>query len=196
MDQIQEALLVAIHQRRSVRRYRAESLDAPTVDRLIDAAIWAPSAMNAQPWAFGLIQDRSELARYAERAKAAYFVEPPVGELASAPSSSLQQLREILSAPGYDVFHGAGTLVVIYANGSDAIPDCFLAGQNLMLSAFALGLGTCPIGLARPMLNETDVKDELGVPQEMIAALPIVVGLPDEAPEAHPRRPARILYRR
>jgi nitroreductase len=196
MDNDLEATLTAIHHRRSVRRYRPEPLDAPTIDRLIDAAIWAPSALNAQPWAFGILQDRAALASYAERAKAVYFVEPAVGELASAPASALRQLREVLSRPGYDVFHGAGTLVVIYATAPEAVPDCFLAGQNLMLGALALGLGTCPIGLARPLLNQADVKDELGVPPEMVAALPIVLGVPDEQPVTHPRRPPRILYRR
>jgi hypothetical protein len=53
-----------------------------------------------------------------------------------------------------------------------------------------------PSGWRDHWLSQADVKDELGVPPEMVAALPIVVGVPDEQPVAHPRRPPRILYRR
>ncbi|HEY5173484.1 MAG TPA: hypothetical protein VIK54_17310, partial [Acidimicrobiia bacterium] len=65
------------------------------------------------PW------DRAALACDAERAKAVHFV-----ELASAPASALRPFREVRSRRGYDVFHGAGTLVVIDATAPEAVPDC------------------------------------------------------------------------
>jgi nitroreductase len=105
-------------------------------------------------------------------------------------------LRELLSRPGYDVFHGASTVITIYAATPDDVPDCYLAGENLMLAACATGLGTCPIGLARPLMNQPDTKHELGVPSRMVAALPIVVGHPAEQPRATPRNPPSVLYRR
>ena len=189
-------LMQVIRERRSVRRYTTEPVDDATLDGLLDAAIWAPSAVNAQPWAFGTIRDRALLARYADLAKAIYLTDPPGSELAATPEPVLRQVREVLNQPGYDVFHGAGMLITIYATTSDGIADCYLAGENLMLAAFAAGLGTCPIGLSRPLMDRAATKDELGVPTSMVAALPIIVGYPAEQPHATTRNPPRVLYRR
>ncbi len=148
-----DRVLQVIRERPSVRRYTTKPVDDVTVDELLEAAIWAPSAVNAQPWEFGIIRDRSLLDRYAERAKAIYLADPPVAELAVTPEPVLRQLREVLCQPGYDVFHGAGTLITMYATAPGDVPDCYLAGENLMLAAAATGLGTCPIGLSRPLMN-------------------------------------------
>jgi len=192
MDQV----LQAIRERRSVRRFGPDPVDDATIDVLLDAAIWAPSAVNAQPWTFGVIRDRALLARYAESAKAMYLADPPVSEIAATAEPTLQHLREVLSQPGYDVFHGASTLVTIYANTARDVPDCYLAAENLMLAAFASGLGTCPIGLSLPLMNQRDVKRELEVPVNFVAALPIVVGYPAEHPQTTARASPRVLYRR
>ena len=189
-------VLQVIRERRSTRLYTTEPVDDATMDDLLEAAIWAPSALNAQPWSFGIVRDRSLLDRYAEGAKTVYFADPPVAELRSVPEPVLQQLRGVLAEPGYDVFHGASTLITIYANGPSDVPDCYLAAENLMLAAWATDLGTCPIGLARPFLNQPDVKAELGVPDTMIVALPIVVGHRSATPRATTRNPPRVLFRR
>ncbi|MGZ6954879.1 MAG: nitroreductase family protein [Acidimicrobiia bacterium] len=186
----------AIHERRSVRRYTAEAVDDATVERLIEAAASAPSALNAQPWAFGIVRDRALLDRYAARVQAMYVADPPVAEFAAMPASVLGHLRELVSRPGYDVFHGAPVLITIYATAPGDVPDCYLAAENLLLAAYAAGLGTCPIGLARPLMDRAAVKDELGVPASLVAALPVIVGHPAEQPPVTTRRPVNVLYRR
>jgi nitroreductase len=191
-----DPVMQVIRERRSVRLYTTEPVDDATLDQLLEAAIWAPSAVNAQPWAFGIIRDRSLLVRYAELAKAVYLTDPPVAELAATPAPVLGHLREVLSQPGYDVFHGASVLITIYSTTPEGVPDCYLAAQNLMLAACAAGLGTCPIGLSLPLMNQPTIKDELGVPASMVAALPIVVAHPAERPQATPRNPPNVLYRR
>ena len=191
-----DRVLHVIRERRSVRRYTGAPVDDATVDELLEAAIWAPSAVNVQPWAFGIISDRSVLELYAERAKAIYMTDPPVADLAATPEPLLLHLREVLSQPGYDVFHGASMLITIYATAPQNVPDCYLAAEDLMLAAYASGLGTCPIGLSLPLMNQPDVKDELGVPAGLVAALPIVVGHPAERPPVTRRNPPRLLYRR
>jgi len=191
-----DRVLQVIRERRAVRRYTRAPVDDATVDELLEAAVWAPSAINAQPWTFGVIRDRALLESYANRAKAIYLTDPPVAELTATPEPVLRHLRELLSGPGYDVFHGASLLITIYATTAGDVPDCYLAGENLMLAACAIGLGTCPIGLALPLMNQSEVKDELGVPANVVAALPIVVGHPAERPHDTVRNPARLLYRR
>jgi len=170
--------LAVIHERRSVRSYTGDAVDRATIERLLDAAIWAPSAMNIQPWAFVVVEAPELLSRFEAQAADLYFRDPPVPELAALEPDQLARLRELVRAPGFGILHGAPALIVIYATSAAGIPDCYLAAENLMLAAATLGLGTCPIGLARPLLDEPDVKAELGVPREYPCALPIVLGVP------------------
>ena len=187
------SMLDAIYQRRSVRSYTTEPVDRDTVQRLLDAAVRAPSARNTQPWAFAIVQNAQRLRRYAERTKRLYLAEPPPAALANIPRTVLRHFRDLFASPAYDVFHGAGTLVVIYAVAAEGVPDCYLAAENLMLTACAMGLGTCPIGLARPCLEEPDIRAELGVPAGMVVALPIVVGVPAADSPPVDRHPARVI---
>ena len=60
----------AIHGRRAVRDYTDQPVDKAAVTTLIEAAIQAPSAINKQPWAFVVIQDKALLKLYSDRAKA------------------------------------------------------------------------------------------------------------------------------
>ena len=72
--------------------------------------------------------------------------------------------------------------------------DCWLAAENLMLTAFDLGLGTCPVGNAISCLNSEMVKAELGIPADMAAIAPIIVGYPGGPPSPPaPRAAPRIL---
>lgn len=82
--------------------------------------------------------------------------------------------------PEFCVFYDAGTLIVICAKpmGPFAVADCWLAAENLMLAACAMGLGTCCIGSAVPALNTVDAKAELGIPLDVTAVAPIIVGVP------------------
>jgi nitroreductase len=77
--------------------------------------------------------------------------------------------------------------------GPFVVADCWLAAENLMLAACAAGLGTCPIGLAVETLNTPQWKRELGVPPEMTAIVPIIVGLPAGQTPPVPRKPPEIL---
>jgi nitroreductase len=62
-------LMAVIRNRCAVRNYTDAPIDRPTVERLIDAAILAPSAMNLQPWAFAVLLGRERIETYAKRAK-------------------------------------------------------------------------------------------------------------------------------
>jgi nitroreductase len=182
------SLTEAIRHRRAVRSFTAEGVEESALRALIDAAIQAPSALNAQPWAFVVIDDRALLADYDERAKAHYLT-------LEFPEACKSQACEILTRPGYQLFHGAPALVVIYARSGghhDNVADCFLAAQNLMLAACD-GLGTCPIGFARPFFGLPEVRDALGVSVEWQPALPLIVGHPAGPTPAPGRKPAVIL---
>lgn len=167
------SLMEAIFYRRAVRSYAAREVDEELVRQLLLAAVQAPSAMNQQPWAFAVIHGRKRLRDLSERAK--------LHLVGSFPTSfELRPRSELYENPSYDLFHHAGTLVVIYAMQGRLNPseDCCLAAENLMLAAYGLGLATCPIGFARSWFDLLEIKRELGVPEHYSAVMPITLGYP------------------
>lgn len=63
-----------------------------------------------------------------------------------------------------------------------AVEDCALAAENLMLAAYAEGLGTCWIGLAQSWLATAEGKAALGLPAACLPVAPIIVGRPKSTP--------------
>lgn len=65
--------------------------------------------------------------------------------------------------------------------------DCALAAQNLMLAAYAAGLGSCWIGFAQSFLNTPEGKALLGLPSAWVPVAPIIIGYPKTTPDPVPR---------
>jgi nitroreductase len=74
------------------------------------------------------------------------------------------------------------------APGPWIVEDCALAAENLMLAAFARGLGTCWIGFSQSYLNTPRGKEALGLPNGCAPVAPIIVGHPKGVTSAVPRR--------
>ena len=157
-----EEVIAAIMSRRSVRGYRDAAVDRKTIERLIEAANWAPSAHNKQPWKFIVVSEDEALKR----------------EI-----SALSKYRDwIVTAP---------CLILVYLDRStldDRIFRCELkhheaigaAIQNFMLASKALGLGTCWIG---ELVREGEKLDRLlGTPDGLEFAAMLTVGFPAEEP--------------
>jgi nitroreductase len=181
-SQIEVGIADAIFHRRSIRKYSAREVEREKVRKLLVAAVQAPSAMNQQPWVFGVFHGCHRLRDYSERAKQHLVATYP-------PTFELHSRSELYERASYDLFHRANTLIVIYATRGRLHPneDCCLAAENLMLAAYGMGLGTCPIGYARPWLDLPATKRELEVPEELSAVFPVVVGYPAALPGPTPR---------
>src|SRR5450830_1469552 len=181
----------AIYGRCSVREYSPEIIDQPTLHSLLAAAVRAPTAMHGEPWQFVVIQDPAKLKRLSDLAKVTIAAE----------SSRLHPDHKapgLFSQPGFNVFYGASTLVVICAatTGRFEQADCWLAAENLMLAAHSMGLGTCVIGLAAAALNTPQWKAELKIPAEMTAYAPIIVGVPaGETPATGRQEPVVLAWK-
>ena len=170
--------------RRAIRSYTDEIVDRTVIEDLLRAAVEAPSAMNLQPWAFAVFQGRALLETFSRRA-AAFFREPHTTLVPEARAH----------AGGDDaLFHRASTLILICATSDDrqAAEDCCLAAENLMLSAHARGLGTCPIGSSRAWLTLPSVREELGL-SHAIPVFPLVLGVPAAVPPGPTRKEPIIL---
>jgi nitroreductase len=160
----------AIKNRRSIRAYSSKEVSKEEVEKLIDAARWAPSAGNIQPWEFVIVRDAEIKCRLSMVALNQKFIE-------EAPIVVVVCVNELHSEGGYGV--RGKTLY--------CLQDTAAAIQNLLLAAYALGFGTCWIGAFR----EEEVRRILDVPRGVRPVAIVSVGYPIEKPETPPRRSMR-----
>lgn len=169
------SVLDAIYNRRAIRDYLPQKVDQEVIRSLLDAAIQAPTAMDEEPWAFAVIQNKNLLDRLSDSAKALVIT-----EALKSDSAQSKRMLDHVNNPSFHVFYNASTLIVIYCKFQAAFTaaDCWLAAENLMLAACAKGLGSCVIGFAVSALNTPEWKSEFDIPTEMAAIAPIIIGLP------------------
>jgi nitroreductase len=175
-------LFDVIRGRRSVRDFTAERVDDSLIARLLKAAVDAASARNGQPWRFTVVRNRELIDRLSAEAKTFQLTMLP-----AVPAN--QERRARMTDPATHLLHHAPALLVISAvePSTWATEDCALAAQNVMLAAWALGLGSCYIGNVQAYLNTPDGKRLLGLPEDCVPVAPIVLGHPASLGD----RPAR-----
>jgi nitroreductase len=161
-------VMKAIKGRRSIRAFKSDDVSPEIVENLIEAARWAPSAGNIQPWEFIVVR-RPELKKaLAEAALDQTFIE-------EAPVVIVVCANENRSSQGYGV----------RGKNLYCIQDTAAAIQNIHLVAYSLGLGTCWIGAFR----EEEAREILKIPQGIRPVAIIPVGYPAETPSPRNRRP-------
>jgi nitroreductase len=188
--------LAFIYRRHAVRAYKPEVVDEWTVRVLLDAAVHAPTAMHEEPWRFSVVQDPAILRKISDRSKAlAVASAANHGNLLKRPGASGDGVRSMLADPEFDIFYDASTLVAICADTAAdfVVADCWLAAENLMLAAAAIGLGTCVIGLAVGAMNTVEMKELLAIPAHLTVVAPIIVGAPRVEAMPSPRRTPVVL---
>jgi nitroreductase len=175
--------------RRSIRDFRPDPVPNEIIKDVIEAATWAPSAVDAQSTLYLVVHDRDLLDRMALATQAHVLRHLPREQAHG-------HLRDLLGGADFHVFHRAPALIVAAGRVSSewASEDCALAAQNLMLAAFARGLGTCWIGFAQHWLATEEGRAMLGISDDLRPVAPIVIGWPRTWPTAPPRRPARIRW--
>jgi nitroreductase len=144
-------LFEALRTRRSVRVYEERPVPRELVEQVLDAARWAPSGANLQPWKFIVVTDPEKRKRIGAGAKF-YFIKS----------------HHVSEAP---------VLIVCLADVKKsrwAPVDVSMASQNLMLAAHALGLGTCFIGV----FDEDVVRNECAIPDRYRIMGLITLGYP------------------
>lgn len=154
-----------IKQRRSVRFYTDEAIDEDKLKKLVEAAIWAPSAGNIHAWNIVIVQRKGDI----ELIKA---VSP--GMLGNATALM------ILCADKRRAYDKGGEV------GRDvlSIMDIAIATQNICLEATELGLGSCII----KSFNQDAVRELLDLPENISPELVVSLGYPRSIPNPPPRR--------
>lgn len=185
--------LDAIYQRHATRAFTTAQVEKRVIETLLKAAVHAPTAMHLEPWVFVVVQDRALLRRISDRAKT--LAQTPRGADHRELARTTSRAPALLSDPAFNIFYDAGTLITICGKpiGPFVAADCWLAAENLMIAATALGYATCPIGFALPALADPEFKAELGIPLEVTAFAPIIVGVAAASVPAQSRREPQIL---
>jgi len=160
-------VLEAIKGRRSIRAFKSEDVPPEIVEKLIDAARWAPSAGNIQPWEFIIVRNPEIKRRLVEAALGQTFIE-------EAPVVIVVCADEARSSQGYGL--RGKTLY--------CIQDTAAATQNIHLTAYSLGLGTCWVGAFR----EEEARAILKIPPGIRPVAIVPVGYPAESPPPRSKR--------
>jgi nitroreductase len=193
-----------ILKRRSVRAYHSRQVPESLVRRILEAGRFAPSAGNCQPWKFIVIQDKQMLDKMTEDVRKScklfkflldyrgrrrfllpitkLFIRLRKNELHPIPFGAIMLIAE----GKLGVFHDAPTAILILKDkrgASNPDVDCGIAGQNMVLAAHSLGLGTCWVGFVKPLNYNKKWKKRLGIeyPYELLDG--IALGYPKGDPD-------------
>jgi F420 biosynthesis protein FbiB-like protein len=191
-----EALQPFLRSRRSIRRFRPDPIDPALVRGLLEAARWAPSPHNRQPWRFVVLQKAGGRQRLAqamgERLRVERLADGTDPQAVEADVS--RSYARITGAP-------LAVLLCMTLEQMDRYPDArrsraerrmavqgvAMAGQNLLLAAHAAGLGACWI--CAPLFAPEVVRQVLELPEDWDPQGLVVIGWPAEAPPERERMP-------
>ena len=173
-------VLSTIMARRSIRKYLDKPVEHEKLEVIARAGINAPSGMNRQPWIVRVVEDQKLIADVNEVYKKA----------------NPEQVKRDKNFK--NMFRNAPNLICVCTptNGGDL--DAGLLGENMMLAAQSMDLGTCCLGGPVRWLNtNADAKfflDRLDIPEGYKLNYILAIGYPDEQPEAKPRDASKVKY--
>lgn len=165
-----DAVIENIMTRRSIRKYKDGPVARETMQTILECGINAPSGMNRQSWEVRVVDD-PEVMNEIISLMAAGNPETDPGAIKGC-------------------FRGAPTMVFIANDPAYdfSVIDCGLLSENIMLSGWALGVGSVCLGSpVRFLYNAPDAIAKLGFSEGYTPVICIGMGYPDEAPEAKPR---------
>ena len=173
-------VIETIMQRRSIRKYQPQAVEREKMDIILECGINAPNGQNKQSWEVRVV-DNPEL---------------------------LDAMKEAMAKghPGMNpemakgCFRGAPTMVIIARDKSYDFSayDCGLLAENMVLSAWSMGIGSICLGSPVRFLTDNEecapYVEKLGFSEGYELCLCIGFGYPDETPDAKPRNKAKVQY--
>ncbi len=166
-------LFESLYERRSIRKFTDKTVPKETIEKIIEAGMYAPSAVNKQPWHFIVFKDIDTIKKIKE-------VHPSSGMLEQASAG-------ILICFDKNLQHDEGFGPI----------DCSAATQNMLLASHGLGLGACWIGIFPRTERVKVLSNVFDLPEHVIPFAVIALGYPNEKKEKPERfKPERIHYER
>jgi len=167
-------MLELIRKRQSDRKYSGQAVEKEKLERILEAGRLAPSACNAQPWRFIVVDNRELLDQLSEAASGNL---PGMNAFVSQAPVQIVVVRErpnLLSKIGSTIKDKDYSLI-----------DTGIAAAQICLQAAAEGLGSCMIG----WFDEKKVKKILGIPASKRVELIITIGYPAGPTREKKRKP-------
>ena len=166
-------VLTAIETRKSIRKFDPlRAVEDEKVEKILKAAMCAPSAMDRRPWEFVVVKDKAQLRKLGER------------------------------LPNSRVGNGAQLAIVVCGSLDNGLPgrgkeywthDCSAAAMNILLAAHGLGLGAVWTGVFPGEDRIAAVREILAIPDGYAPLNIIPIGYPAEDPVAKNKwNPAKI----
>jgi len=184
-NDLKNDVLKNIYSRRSVRDYLPDDVPDDVIRELILAGTYAPSAANKQPWRFVVIKNRELIKKLSGKAKELWME-----QAAKSDRPELKSLVNMVSRQNFDIFYNAPLLIMIFSDSDAFSPqvDCVMAGENMMLAARSLGIGSCWIGLAAPLGQDPAIMADLGATDRCKLEGCLIFGYPVKLDQKAPKR--------
>lgn len=179
-DSLKNQVVETIMTRRSVRQYKPQAVEREKMQTIVECGINAPNAMNKQPWEVRVVDNADYINGVTELYKKA---NPKAAE-----DSAFKNM-----------FRNAPTVVFIgHDTKSESSPfDCGLLAENMMISAWSMGIGSCCLGSPARFMKTPEAAEylqKLGFSEGYELLYCIGFGYPDEAPAAKPREAAKVKF--
>jgi nitroreductase len=196
MDDFKENFYAMIESRKSIRKYKPDVVPKEIIERVLAAGTHAPSGKNRQNWRFFVVQGKKR-DEYLKLSQKSWLGIKDILEKRLKPS--LYQFTERF----FFTLGDAPVIIFCYSVNDEeeryhtSIGSVYMAVENMILAAFAEGLGTCPMGAPLEIKDEVDQfleikkfqKEEPSGQMELLCAL--VLGWPDHEPPKASRQVER-----
>lgn len=193
-------MIHVVRKRRSIRYFKTDSVRPEAIKVILDAARWAPSSNNSQPWQFVVVSEMEEKTPLAELYVDAYKSEADdllfradAEERFGDPYQVKKRILGMLDMLRHQILDPPYTIVVC-ADPEKSKSYLFESGaavQNMMLTAWDLKLGSCCIELCTTLVSEyfqmDKLKHMLDIPEDIVVVALVPIGKIAKMPE-NPRR--------
>jgi nitroreductase len=176
-----DTLLELVKGRRSIRKVKPDPIPDEFIDKMIEAARWAPSAKNSQPWEFVVVKNKDVKDKIAALVNQDRF-----NRTGKKMPSGYAEAPVFIILCGNDRYHppdnlGRWAYSLIYST----LGNAFL---YMALAATTLGLGSQWVSAVASPHIEREIKDLLLIPKKYIIFDMLAVGYPDMTPKPRPLR--------
>jgi nitroreductase len=151
--------------RRSIRLYASGAVSDEAIQKMLEAAMAAPSAAAKDPWRFVVIRDRQTLSAIAAAL--------PNGQMIASAALGIAVCGDLQAAHDRQL--------------SYLLQDCSAAIENLLLCVHVLGLGACWLGVHPREQRMNRLREILSLPSAVVPVACLAIGHPGEAKEARTR---------
>lgn len=174
------AVVNTIMARHSIRKYQDRQVEHDKLATVAKCGINAPSGMNSQKWAVRVVESAEWIN--------------------GATEAALKANPEMKSRDNNfkNMFRNAPNVIVVATPEGEPSVDAGMLGENMMIAAQSLGLGTCCLGGPVRALYTIDgckpYLEQLNLPEGYSICFMLAIGYPDEQPQAKPRDESKVQY--